>query len=96
MKLLAILPCLLLTACISPKMVDSHLEAAKGQPLDSLIKQWGYPDGEQMVAGKRLVTWKDTMDGGCQRTVELDQQNRVEHVSARGELERCYYLTKGM
>jgi hypothetical protein len=89
-----LLPCLVLTACITPKMVDSHLETAKGQPLDSLIKKWGYPDGEQMVAGKRVVTWKDTMDGGCQRAVELDSGNRAIHVSARGDLERCYRLTE--
>ena len=51
------LPFLLLGACTTFEDIDSGLTTFRGAPADSLIAALGYPDGERLVAGKRLLVW---------------------------------------
>ena len=39
--------------------MDKSIKSWIGYPLDALIKQWGYPDEEKSIAGKKLYIWID-------------------------------------
>ena len=39
--------------------MDKCIKSWIGYPLDDLIKQWGYPDEEKDIAGKKLYIWID-------------------------------------
>jgi len=39
--------------------MDKCIKSWIGYPLDNLIKQWGYPDEEKNIAGKKLYVWVD-------------------------------------
>ena len=37
--------------------MDKCIKSWVGYPLDAIIKQWGYPDEEKNIAGKKLYVW---------------------------------------
>lgn len=57
-----VLICLLLTTTCAygwETFMDRCIKSWIGYPLDTMIKQWGYPDEEKNVAGKKLFIWID-------------------------------------
>jgi len=39
--------------------MDKCIKSWIGYPLDAMIKQWGYPEEEKSIAGKKLYIWVD-------------------------------------
>jgi hypothetical protein len=37
--------------------MDGIMDSWAGAPLDAVIAQWGYPDQEQTIAGRKLYRW---------------------------------------
>ena len=70
--------------------MDKCIRSWKGYPLDSLIKQWGYPDEEKSLAGKKLYVWIDydydtnTNAGGISIS-STDKKGRETVFSVGGE-----------
>lgn len=57
-----ILICLLLVSTSAyawETYIDKCIKSWVGYPLDALIKQWGYPEEEKSIAGKKLYIWID-------------------------------------
>ena len=56
-----ILICFLITSSVNAweTYTDTSIKSWIGYPLDSIIKQWGYPDEEKTIAGKKLYIWLD-------------------------------------
>ena len=61
MKKIILISILLTTTCAYgwEAFMDRCIKSWIGYPLDAIIKQWGYPDEEKNVAGKKLFIWID-------------------------------------
>ncbi|WP_281983479.1 hypothetical protein [Thalassorhabdomicrobium marinisediminis] len=46
-----------IAACTTFEDIDAGLSQFRGQHIDTLIGAIGFPDGEQTIAGRRLVYW---------------------------------------
>lgn len=92
MKRTLLLAAVVLTAgCASLQdQTNAQMRKVLGQPLGSLVKKWGPPTEQRVVAGKRLATFRTdatgvaakvapSMPAGsyCDSTVELDNRNVV-------------------
>jgi len=55
------LTALCLGACTtSGDMLQAGWPKLKGQPLQSAIDRWGYPEQEQVIAGAKVYTWRSS------------------------------------
>jgi len=89
-----VLICLLLMVSASAyaweTYMDKSIKSWIGYPLDSLIKQWGYPDEQKDIAGKKLYIWIDydynnsTNSGGISIS-KTDKKGRETTFSMGGE-----------
>jgi hypothetical protein len=53
-----LLSVLLLAACSGGDgLMDGIVDSWRGASLDDAITQWGYPDAEQDIAGRKLYIW---------------------------------------
>ena len=61
MKKIILISILLTATCAYgwEAFMDRCIKSWIGYPLDAMIKQWGYPDEEKNVAGKKLFIWID-------------------------------------
>ena len=79
-----------LSASAWETFMDKCIKTWIGYPLDSLIKQWGYPDEEKNIAGKKLYVWvdydydTDTNVGGISIS-KTDKKGRETVFSMGGE-----------
>lgn len=70
--------------------MDKCVKSWIGYSLDDLIKQWGYPDEEKSIAGKKLYIWVDydydteTNSGGIAIS-KTDKKGRETVFSMGGE-----------
>ena len=70
--------------------MDKCIKSWIGYPLDSLIKQWGYPDEEKNFAGKKLYVWIDydydtDVSAGGFSVSSTDKKGRETEFSIGGE-----------
>jgi len=49
-----------LFGCTTFEDIDNGLTKFHGQPANSLISALGFPDGEQTIAGRRLIVWSSS------------------------------------
>ena len=45
------------------QVLDEELPKYSGRHVDALISMLGLPDGEQMVAGRRIIVWHNSRSG---------------------------------
>ncbi len=57
-KTLAVLALAALSGCASNKLMDEVMLSWQGTTADDVIRQWGYPQGERTVAGRKLLVWE--------------------------------------
>lgn len=77
--------------------MDKCIQSWIGYPLDSVIKNWGYPDQEKNIAGKKLYIWEtydydtDIVPGSGFSIVSTDKKGRETIFTSGGEtkLEYC-------
>ena len=60
--LLTALIALSLTACVSMQDADTRVQAWKNTQLNTLIKAWGLPDKEQVIANRKFYVWNTLAD----------------------------------
>jgi len=88
-----ILICLLLVSTSAyawETYMDKCIKSWIGYPLDMLMKQWGYPDDEMNVAGKKLYVWVDyiydtDVNTGGVSISKIDKKGRETVFSLGGE-----------
>ncbi|MGC1497815.1 MAG: hypothetical protein WA790_18570 [Sulfitobacter sp.] len=59
---IGVLCALLLSACTTFEDIDQGLSLLEGRPIDDLIGILGFPDGEQNIAGRKLVVWSSSQN----------------------------------
>ena len=93
MKKIIIILCLLLFSASVyawETYMDKCIKSWIGYPLDDLMKQWGYPDDEMNVAGKKLYVWIDydydtNIETGGVSISKTDKKGRETVFSFGGE-----------
>ena len=81
---------LLLTSCSTTKVMNNVMNSWKGSYISEVINQWGYPDAQQEIAGKKLYIWDESItalytfsgsiSGGtwsCKRILEVNDEEKV-------------------
>ena len=63
-------------------LMEEIMKSWVGGTLDQAIVQWGYPEAEKVIAGRKLYTWKDDKSGfgnlvNCERTLQVNQKEVV-------------------
>lgn len=59
---MGILCALIISSCTTFEDIDRGLSQLQGRPVDDLIGILGFPDGEQSIAGRRLVVWSSSQN----------------------------------
>ena len=57
-RLTAALALLALAGCGGLIPQREAIDSWRGEPLDAVIAQWGYPTREQAIAGRQLYIWQ--------------------------------------
>lgn len=52
-----------LSGCATWGQMDDGLRGLVGQPIDAAVAKLGYPNGEQNIAGMKLVVWSSSSSG---------------------------------
>ncbi|WP_342070267.1 hypothetical protein [Yoonia algicola] len=52
----------LATACTTFEDIDGGLDSFQGRSINDLISVIGFPDGERLVAGRKLVVWSSSQN----------------------------------
>ena len=73
------------------RYMDKCIASWIGYPLESVIKRWGYPDQEKVIAGKKLYIWEtydydtNVSPAGGFSVTSIDKKGRETIFSAGGE-----------
>lgn len=87
--ILFMLPVFLLSGCGSESVMEKIMNSWMGCHINGVIDQWGYPDYEKNIAGRKLFVWgEDTQViksntyhsynyKACTRIFEVDNNNII-------------------
>jgi len=78
--------------------MDSIMASWMGATLDEAIGQWGYPEEEKNIAGRKLYVWQDDAGGfgnlvNCKRILSVNAKNTVVGVDSTGN--NCPFMEVG-
>ena len=92
-KLLLVLGLIFLSGCQSSAQFERNMQSWRGQPIDSMVQQWGYPAGELTSPdGNRVYVYSNS---GTYNVPQTTTYNTTSNVIGNTVYSNTYSTTDG-